>query len=111
METQGTNWLIGVATVVVALAGLWLANNYRRQMALKLSHTRLEAYSRLWEITGVAAPTRLEGWGDDGYLRPNERRDLWEAMTDWYYGNGCGMLLSADTQNVYLDVKHNLICE
>jgi len=32
-----------------------LANNYRRQMTLKLSQTRLDAYSRLWEMTGIAA--------------------------------------------------------
>src|SRR5690349_13708384 len=80
--TGPMNWLIGAATVVVAVVGLWLAHSYRRQMVLRLSQTRLEAYSRLWEITGVAAPTRLDGWGEDGYLRIDERRDLWAAMTD-----------------------------
>jgi len=97
--------------VVATGVGLWFANNYRRQMALKLSQTRLEAYSRLWEITGVAAPTRLDGWGDDGYLRLDERRDLWAAMTDWYYSKGDGILLTAITKDVYLNVKHNLVCE
>ncbi len=105
------NELIGAATLVVTAVGLWFAYNYSRQMALKLSETRLEAYSRLWEITGVAAPTRLDGWGDDGYLLLDERRDLWAAMTDWYYANGGGMLLTAITKDVYLNVKHNLICE
>lgn len=80
-------------------------------MALKLSETRLEAYSRLWEISGVAAPTRLDGWGDDGYLLLDERRALWAAMTDWYYADGGGMLLTATTKDVYLNVKRNLICE
>jgi len=109
--TGPMNWLIGAATVVVAAVGLWLAHSYRRQMVLRLSQTRLEAYSRLWEITGVAAPTRLDGWGEDGYLRIDERRELWEAMTDWYYGDGGGMLLTAITKDVYLNVKRNLICE
>jgi hypothetical protein len=43
------NELIGAATLVVTAVGLWFAYNYSRQMALKLSETRLEAYSRLWE--------------------------------------------------------------
>jgi hypothetical protein len=53
----------------------------------------------------------LDGWGDDGYLLLDERRDLWAAMTDWYYADGGGMLLTATTKDVYLKVKHNLICE
>jgi hypothetical protein len=105
------NELIAAATLVVTAAGLWFAYSYSRQMALKLSETRLEAYSRLWEISGVAASTRLDGWGDGGYLLLDERRDLWAAMTDWYYAKGGGMLLTATTKDVYLNVKHNLICD
>jgi hypothetical protein len=101
---------IGAATGVVTVAGLWLAYNYNRQMALKLSATRLEAYSRPWVITGFAAPTRLDGWGDDKILSLDERQKLWAAMTDWYYAKGGGMLLTRDTKVVYLNVKHNLIC-
>lgn len=103
--------VIPAAAVVATAVGLWLAHNYRRQMALKLSQTRLEAYSRLWEITGVAAPTRLDGWGENGHMRLEERRDLWAALTDWYYAKGGGMLLTEDTKAVYLNVKHDLICE
>jgi len=105
------NELIAAATVVVTAAGLWFAYSYNRQMALKLSETRLEAYSRLWEVSGVAAPTRLDGWGVDGCLDIEERRALWAAMTDWYYADGGGMLLTATTKDVYLNVKHNLICD
>jgi hypothetical protein len=105
------NELIAAATLIVTAAGLWFAYSYSRQMALKLSETRLEAYSRLWQLSGVAAPTRLDGWGEDGYLLLEERRALWAAMTDWYYAKGGGMLLTATTKNVYLKVKHNLICE
>ena len=32
-------------------------------------------------------------------------------MTDWHYADGDGMLLTATTKKVYLNVKHNLICE
>jgi hypothetical protein len=84
------NELIAAATLVLTAIGLWFAHNYKRQLALKLSETRLKAYSCLWEISGVAAPTRLDGWGDDGYLQLNERRNMWAAMTDWYYTNGGG---------------------
>ena len=31
-------------------------------------------------------------------------------MTDWYYGKGGGILLTATTKDVYLNVKHNLVC-
>jgi hypothetical protein len=105
------DWIIGAATLVVTAVGLWLANSYRRQISLKLAQTRLEAYSRLWEITGIAAPTRLAGWGDDGHLRVEERREIWAAMTNWYYASGGGMLLTAITKKVYLNVKHDLVCK
>lgn len=105
------NGFIGAVTLIVTAVGLWLAHNYRRQMTLKLSETRLQAYSHLWEITGIAAPTRLDGWGDDGFLRLEERRELWAAMTDWYYANGGGMLLAETTKKLYLNVKHDLLCE
>jgi hypothetical protein len=105
------NEFIAAATLAVTAAGLWFAYSYSRQMALKLSETRLKAYSRLWVISGIAAPTRLDGWGDGGYLPLDERRKLWAAMTDWYYEDGHGMLLTATSKDVYLKVKHNLICE
>ena len=106
-----TDVVIPAAAVVATVVGILFAQNYRRQMALKLSETRFEAYSRLWELTGIAAPTRLDGWGDGGYLEPGERRDLWAAMTDWYYAKGGGMLLADVTKQVYLNVKHDLVCK
>jgi hypothetical protein len=105
------NEFIAAATLAVTAAGLWFAYSYSRQMALKLSETRLKAYSRLWVISGIAAPTRLDGWGDGGHLPLDERRKLWAAMTDWYFEDGHGMLLTATSKDVYLKVKHNLICE
>ena len=70
--------ITSATTLLVTAVGLWFAYNYRPQMTLKLSETRLKAYSRLWEISGVAAPTCLDGWGDDGYLQFHERRELWQ---------------------------------
>ena len=40
------NELIAAATVIVTAAGLWFAYSYNRQMALKLSETRLVLQQR-----------------------------------------------------------------
>lgn len=99
--------LLGVtATGVVG----WFAHNYRRKLQLELSGKRLDAYAGLWEVTGIAAPTRLDGRGVAGYLRPDERWRLWRAMTEWYYQNGNGLLLDDASKSVYLQAKHNLAC-
>lgn len=104
------NLLIPLLGVLATGAVGWLAHNYRRKLQLELSGKRLSAYSRLWEVTGVAAPTRLDGQGIAGYLRPNERWRLWRAMTEWYYRDGNGLLLDDASKAVYLNVKHNLAC-
>lgn len=88
----------------------WLAHSYRRQMKFRLADTRRDAYASLWEMTGLAAPTRLDGSGPGGHLRPTERWQIWKAMTDWYYASGNGMLLDDTSKSVYLAVKHNLVC-
>lgn len=96
--------------VVATGAVGWIAHNYRQNLQLQLSDKRLSAYTRLWEVTGVAAPTRLDGKGIAGYLRPDERWRLWRAMTEWYYRDGNGLLLDDASKSVYLKVKHNLAC-
>lgn len=95
---------------VVAAVGLYLAHSVRRNTNLSIAEPRRAAYSPLWEMTGVAAPTRLDWWGDCGTLSRTERLDLWVAMTDWYYKDGNGMLLAERSRDVYLNVKHDLVC-
>jgi hypothetical protein len=63
------------------------------------------------EISDVAAPTRLDGWGDDGYLLLDYRRDLWAVMTDWYLRERRRDAADGDHQECVPYVKHNLICE
>jgi hypothetical protein len=111
-------WATVVVTLLLGLIGVYLGHNYRRQVRLDLASHRLEAYSSLWEETGLAAPTRLdEGTGLAEVGRPlsrslsvDERMRLYRHLTTWYYKNGGGMLLAADTRSLYLNAKHNLVC-
>jgi hypothetical protein len=103
--------VVPLLAVAATLIGVWFANNYRRQMNIKLAEGRREAYARLWVLTGLAAPTRLNASEEAGPLSLTERQDLHQAMTDWYYAKGNGMLLAKNTRQVYLHAKHNLVCE
>jgi len=51
------NAVLNLALVAI---GLYLANNLRRQLQLKVVDRRLESYSRLWAILRPAGPWRLE---------------------------------------------------
>lgn len=102
-------WIGIFATVALGVAGLYLANNYRRRVQVELASARRESYSGLWEITGLAAPTRLRS-GGEGVLSSEERDRLYQGLTDWYYSAGNGMLLAKNTRAIYLSAKHNLNC-
>jgi hypothetical protein len=104
------DFAIALATAALTAVGAWLAHSYRRRMRFELAEARRVAYSELWEITGLAAPTRLDLRGISGCLTSSERQTLYQAMTDWYYRNGNGMLLESTTRTVYLNAKHNLVC-
>lgn len=104
------DFAIAAAGVALAVVTAILANSYRRRMRLELAEARLEAYGRLYEITGLAAPIRLDLRGDKGSLTPSEREELYRELTTWYYRDGNGMLLEGDTRDVYLTAKHNLLC-
>jgi hypothetical protein len=102
--------VVPIVGLILTAIGVVLAQSLRRQMKLKLAGDRHEAYTKLWEITGLAAPTRNDGWGDDGHLTRDERLRLWYRMTDWYYRCGQGMLLGDVSKTLYLNAKHNLLC-
>jgi hypothetical protein len=104
------DFAIALATASVAAVGAWLTHNYRRRMRFELAEARRTAYAELWEITGMAAPTRLATAGLEGALSRDERQSLYQALTDWYYKDGNGMLLENTTRNVYLKAKNNLVC-
>jgi hypothetical protein len=54
------DFAIALAGAALTAVGAWLAHNYRRRMRFELAEARRTAYSRLWEITGLAAPIRLD---------------------------------------------------
>jgi hypothetical protein len=39
-----------------------------------------------------------------------DRRQLFDDLTNWYYRDGNGLLLSQDARNIYLTAKANLVC-
>ena len=105
-----TDWLISFLTLVLTGVGLYLAHNYRRRAKIEVADERRVAYAELWALTQVAAPTLLDMNGPEHVFPEAKRRQLYEAMTDWYYRDGNGMLLEATTRRIYLKAKHNLIC-
>jgi hypothetical protein len=97
--------LVGFSTAAVALYAARAANSYRRQLDLRTSDRRFEAYARLWEITADASPHRRSS------MTKSERLDLYESIASgWYYQNGNGMLLAYATREVYLRCIENLRC-
>lgn len=102
--TAAATLLVGIATACVAVYGARLANSYRRQLDLKTSERRIQAYAALWAMLRVASPSRPEPMSEA------ERNDLFEQVTDWYYTDGNGMLLTDKTRQLYLKAKENLRC-
>jgi hypothetical protein len=98
-----------LATLFLGLIGFYLAHNLRRQLMLRITDKRLEAYASLWSLTEVASPTRLKE-PNPRPLDRTEREQLFKELTSWYYKDGNGMLLGKNTRNLYLGVKDNLIC-
>jgi O-glycosyl hydrolase len=43
-------------------------------------------------------------------LSPEDRKALFDAMTNWYFEGGQGMLLGEAARDVYLRAKANLTC-
>jgi len=97
-------WAQVVSTVFVGLAGLWLAQSYRRQVRLKLAERQVDAYTRLWTLTAPASPERTCP------LSPDDLRTLREGMSRWYFVDGDGIFASAATRDLYVAVRSNLTC-
>jgi hypothetical protein len=108
----GSGFSIGVfqilVTLFLGLIGLYLAHNLQRQLKLRITDKRLDAYAALWRLMEVASDTRLEG-PNPKPLTPEEREHLFNRFVSWYYQDGHGMLLGASTRAVYLEAKKNLV--
>ena len=98
------NWLAaayGLLNVLLVGVGLYLAHN--------LVDRRLDSYTRLWDLMKVAGPWRIES--KLGPMSVQQRKELFDSMTDWYYSSGNGMMLTRETREIYLNAKFNLICD
>jgi hypothetical protein len=103
-----------LVTIFLGIVGLYLTHSYRRQVKQKTADGRMKSYSELWEITGVASPTRLKEWHvgtPRGPITEDERGSLYVEFTKWYYRSGNGMFLGDGTRRLYLATKENLICK
>jgi hypothetical protein len=99
-----------IVTSVLAAAGLWLANDLRRQQRLKIAEQRIEAYRDLWALMKDARASRGDGTDPhgDGALARGEALKIFDAMTDWYYDEGRGLFLTERTKEMYLEAKERL---
>jgi hypothetical protein len=107
--SMSSTWLTAIIALLNLLllgVGLYLANNLRRQLHLKIVDRKLESYMRLWALMKEAGPWRLECRLDP--ISAHERKELYDSMTDWYF-SGNGMLLDRTTRDIYLNAKFNLI--
>jgi hypothetical protein len=98
MENVFETVLLGMISVI----GLWLGNNYRRQLRMQLTEQVLRSYGKLWEISGLSPSDRSTLPTDE------ERRQLAAEFESWYYAGGNGMFLPARTRNLFFAVKRNL---
>ena len=106
--------VLAIATLGITAAGLYFAHALRRRLKQQVEERRLDAYLALWPVLRVAASTRSEGEWAGGPLTGQERKELYEATTDWYYGTGeakpYGPFLTARARRVYFQAKRNLMC-
>jgi hypothetical protein len=109
MAARMAEWVDIAVTLALGVVGLSLVHSLRRQIAAKVAEKRFDSYAALWEKLKVASPLRTVT--NEGPLTREERRTLYDELTDWYYDGGNGMLLSEQARNVYLAAKENLVCE
>lgn len=106
-----TAWVATLVTLVLGGIGLYFTNSirhrFRQDVQSRVADKRFEAYAALWAETKIAAGIRvLTG---EGGLSLEERKQLADSLTTWYYDRGNGMLLSARTRKIFLEAKHNLV--
>lgn len=109
---------VSVATdVIVAgigagalLLGAYHAGSLRQRLRAAVQERRLKAYEGFWALMGPVAPLRLEKDGTERALSLNERKELFDATTEWYFPEGGGIFLSARVRTLYFTAKKNLLC-
>jgi hypothetical protein len=102
--TITTTGVQATGTLLLGLVGLWFAQNYRRQIRLKLAERQVESYMRLWALTASASPFRTTP------LDSAERQKLYDDISRWYFDDGDGIFASAAARNLFVGVHTNLVC-
>jgi hypothetical protein len=101
-----------VAAIIIsaslAVTGLYLTHNLRRQQSLKVAEQRVAAYRTLWQLTYVARRTRWDPADGSGPLTREEARKLYRDMACWYYSSGNGIFLTGVTTEFYTEVRKRL---
>jgi hypothetical protein len=97
-------WAQVFATIIAVLVGGLVAYFFRDQQRAKVHEKRLDAYSRLWELT---EEFRINGPPIDR----ERRQQLADKLTKWYFDRGGGMLLTGSTQTMFLRLRANLTCD
>jgi len=92
---SATDWATVAVTaflgVVTILVGLSINLKRRQEIATVVTQKRYEAYSSLWEL--IPYSPELQELRPNQRLKPEDRDDLFDKMTAWYYGSGRGMML------------------
>ena len=99
---SAADWATAAVTLIVGVAGIFLALNINKDLKLRLAERRLAAYERLWALMRPASP----------YSNPLDeagRRQLQAQFTNWYYRNGDGIMLERVSRTVYFEAKDNLV--
>ena len=122
-----SDWATVVVTGGLGLAGLYFANSVKRRarqdLDREVAEKRFAAYGAMWthmmraspmSAVELAQPSRTGSVADAGDEQHDagtlDRDQLFKDLTDWYYRDGNGMLLSRDARNIYLTAKANLVC-
>ena len=98
-----------VAGVAIAVVGAFAARTVSQQNRVNLANAKRKAYAGLWQVTGEAAPSRLQQLGREGVLSPADRQSIHDHLATWYYTRGNGMLLDEPTRSLFLKAKDNLV--
>lgn len=99
---MGVMWAELAVTLFLGLAGFAISFSVWRDVRLKVTERRLDAYAQLWEILAACRP-------GDPPLGDRGRRLLQRRMSDWYYTNGQGMTLGRDSRSLFFKAKDNLV--
>jgi hypothetical protein len=122
-----SDWASVAVTGGLGLAGLYFANSLKRRARQDLDREvaakRFVAYGSMWTHMMQASPMNAVELAEEFHTgsladagdaqdegRMIDRGKLFDDLTDWYYRDGNGMLLSQDARNIYLTAKANLVC-